>query len=82
MRDYDGYVYLREWSGSLLLGGFEPRAKPVFTNSAVPSDFQFQLLPEDWDQFRTSLLCKQCGTSSVRHYSVNNVGPVPYVITR
>ena len=53
VRDYDGFVYLREWGGSLLLGGFEPRAKPAFPNTSIPDDFQFQLLPEDWDQFRT-----------------------------
>lgn len=55
MRDYDGYVYIREWSGGLVGGGFEPKAKPVF-HKGIPEKFQFQLLPEDWDHFRKCLL--------------------------
>ena len=51
VRDYDGYVYFREWSGGLLGGGFEPKAKPVF-HDGIPDKFEFQLLPEDWDHFR------------------------------
>jgi hypothetical protein len=27
IRDYDGRVYFREWSGGLMAGGFEPEAK-------------------------------------------------------
>ena len=52
MRDYDGHVYIREWGNSILLGGFEPWAKPAF-KGGIPERFEFQLLPEDWDQFRT-----------------------------
>lgn len=51
IRDYDGYVYLREWSGGIIGGGFEPLAKPVF-HDGVPEKFEFQLLNEDWDHFR------------------------------
>ena len=51
MRDYDGGVYLREWSGGILAGGFEPKAKPVF-HDKIPDSFEFQLIPEDWDHFR------------------------------
>ena len=51
IRDYDGYVYVREWSGGLLGGGFEPQGKPVF-HDGIPDKFEFQLLPEDWDHFR------------------------------
>ncbi|KAK3708107.1 hypothetical protein QZH41_008141, partial [Actinostola sp. cb2023] len=50
MRDPDGHIYCREWSGGLMIGGFEPEAKPCF-HDAVPSKFEFQLLPEDWDHF-------------------------------
>jgi hypothetical protein len=55
IRDYDGYVYLREWSGGILAGGFEPEAKPVF-HDGIPKNFEFQLLPEDWDHFRMIFL--------------------------
>jgi len=50
MRDPDGYIYYKEEVGGLVMGGFEPQAKP-WKMDPVPSDFQFQLLDEDWDQF-------------------------------
>ena len=50
MRDPDGYIYYKEEVGGLLMGGFEPVAKP-WTVDPIPSSFQFQLLDEDWDQF-------------------------------
>ena len=50
MRDPDGYVYFKEEVGGLLMGGFEPRAKP-WGMDGIPDPFEFQLLPEDWDQF-------------------------------
>ena len=52
---------MREWSGGLLLGGFEPIAKPIFTNG-VTEKFEFDLLPEDWDQFRKSLERDLCAS--------------------
>jgi glycine/D-amino acid oxidase-like deaminating enzyme len=36
--------------GGLLMGGFEPKAKP-WAVDPIPSTFAFQLLDEDWDQF-------------------------------
>jgi len=50
MRDPDGYIYYKEEVGGLVMGGFEPEAKP-WKVDPVPRDFQFQLLGEDWDQF-------------------------------
>ncbi|MFO1325833.1 MAG: FAD-dependent oxidoreductase [Rubrivivax sp.] len=50
MRDPDGYIYYKEEVGGLLMGGFEPVAKP-WRVEPIPSTFQFQLLAEDWDQF-------------------------------
>jgi 4-methylaminobutanoate oxidase (formaldehyde-forming) len=50
MRDPDGYIYYKEEVGGLVMGGFEPVAKP-WTVDPIPDDFQFQLLPEDWDHF-------------------------------
>jgi hypothetical protein len=47
IRDYDGRVYFREWSGGLMAGGFEPEAKPAF-HAQIPDKFEFQLLPDDW----------------------------------
>ena len=50
MRDMDGYVYFREEVGGLLMGGFEPVAKP-WGMKGIPDHFQFTELNEDWDQF-------------------------------
>ena len=50
MRDPDGFIYYKEEVGGLVMGGFEPQAKP-WKVDPIPSDFAFQLLPEDWDQF-------------------------------
>ena len=49
-RDLDARVFFREWSGGLMLGGFEPNAKPCFYDG-IPEKFEFQVLPEDWQQF-------------------------------
>lgn len=51
LRDTDGYIYVREEVGGLLMGGFEPVAKP-WGMRGIPEDFAFSLLPEDWDHFR------------------------------
>ena len=50
MRDPDGFIYYKEEVGGLVMGGFEPVAKP-WKMDPIPSTFQFQLLGEDWDQF-------------------------------
>jgi hypothetical protein len=50
MRDPDGYIYYKEEVGGLVMGGFEPQAKP-WAMDPIPSTFQFELLGEDWDQF-------------------------------
>jgi 4-methylaminobutanoate oxidase (formaldehyde-forming) len=50
MRDPDGYIYYKEEVGGLVMGGFEPKAKP-WKMDPIPSTFQFELLDEDWDQF-------------------------------
>ena len=50
MRDPDGFIYYKEEVGGLLMGGFEPVAKP-WKVDPIPSSFQFALLDEDWEQF-------------------------------
>ena len=50
MRDPDGFIYYKEEVGGLVMGGFEPQAKP-WKMDPIPSTFQFELLDEDWDQF-------------------------------
>jgi len=54
LRDTDGYIYVREEVGGLLMGGFEPVAKP-WGMAGIPDDFCFSLLPEDWEHFEVLL---------------------------
>ena len=50
MRDPDGFIYFKEEVGGLVMGGFEPDAKP-WGMGGIPDDFEFQLLPDDHEQF-------------------------------
>jgi glycine cleavage system aminomethyltransferase T/glycine/D-amino acid oxidase-like deaminating enzyme len=50
LRDPDGYIYVKEEVGGLLMGGFEPQAKP-WAMDGIPENFEFGILPDDWDQF-------------------------------
>ncbi len=50
MRDADGHVYFKEEVGGLLMGGFDPWAKP-WGMDGIPPDFSFATLPEDWEKF-------------------------------
>ncbi|MDA5095367.1 FAD-dependent oxidoreductase [Aliiroseovarius sp. KMU-50] len=54
LRDPDGYIYFKEETGGLVMGGFEPEAKP-WAMDGIPDKFFFQLLPDDWDQFEILL---------------------------
>ena len=47
----DGYIYVKEEVGGLLMGGFEPHAKP-WAMDGIPENFEFGILPDDWDQFQ------------------------------
>jgi len=51
LRDPDGYTYVKEEVGGLVVGGFEPEAKPWVAPEDVPHPFEFQLLEEDWEHF-------------------------------
>jgi 4-methylaminobutanoate oxidase (formaldehyde-forming) len=51
MRDPDGYIYFKEEVGGLLMGGFEPQAKP-WEKDVIPDDFEFGMFPDDWEQFQ------------------------------
>ena len=54
MRDQDGSIYFKEEAGKLLIGAFEPVAKP-WGMDGIPADFCFDQLPEDWDHFEPML---------------------------
>ena len=49
-RDYDSWAYYKEDAGKILLGAFEPVAKPWGMNG-INEDFCFDQLPDDFDHF-------------------------------
>jgi glycine/D-amino acid oxidase-like deaminating enzyme len=51
LRDPDGWTYVKEEVGGLVVGGFEPDAKPWVPPAEVPYPFEFALLEEDWEHF-------------------------------
>lgn len=53
--DHDAHLYLRDDVGGLLVGSFEPNAKPIGLD-ALPEGFSFDLLAEDWDHFEPMLV--------------------------
>lgn len=48
--DHDGHLYIRDDSGGLLVGCFEPAGKPIVPGK-LDESFAFGLLPEDWEHF-------------------------------
>ena len=54
LRDYDGCAYYKEDAGKILLGAFEPVAKP-WGMDGIPEDFCFDQLPDDYEHFEPVL---------------------------
>ncbi|KIC49950.1 FAD-dependent oxidoreductase [Tateyamaria sp. ANG-S1] len=54
LRIPDECAYYKEDAGKMLLGAFEPNAKPWALNG-IPKDFEFDQLPEDFDHFEPIL---------------------------
>ncbi|MGA2045459.1 MAG: FAD-dependent oxidoreductase [Roseiarcus sp.] len=54
LRDPDNCAYYKEDAGRLLLGAFEPGAKP-WAVGGIPDDFEFGELPDDFDHFQPIL---------------------------
>ena len=56
LRDYNACLYLKEDAGKMLVGIFEPNAKPAFKDKGfVPEDFSFGEFPDDFDHFEPYL---------------------------
>ena len=54
LRVPDECAYYKEDAGKIVLGAFEPNAKP-WAVDGIPSDFEFDQLPEDFDHFEPIL---------------------------
>ena len=50
LSDHDAHLYIRDDSGGLLVGCFEPLGKAI-QPGVLHDKFAFELLPEDWDHF-------------------------------
>lgn len=50
LRVVDECAYYKTDAGKMMLGAFEPRAKP-WGMGGIREDFEFDTLPEDWDHF-------------------------------
>jgi 4-methylaminobutanoate oxidase (formaldehyde-forming) len=54
LRVPDECAYYKEDAGKILLGAFEPTARP-WALDGIPADFEFDQLPEDFDHFEPIL---------------------------
>ncbi|WP_103256975.1 GcvT family protein [Tabrizicola aquatica] len=50
LRVPDECAYYKQDAGKMMLGAFEPKAKP-WGMDGIRKDFEFDTLPEDWDHF-------------------------------
>lgn len=55
LSDHDNHLYIRDDSGGLLVGCFEPMGKPI-APGVLTDTFEFGLLPEDWDHFEPMMM--------------------------
>ncbi|MGI9364792.1 MAG: FAD-dependent oxidoreductase, partial [Rhizobiaceae bacterium] len=55
LSDHDSHLYIRDDSGGLLVGCFEPMGKPI-APGVLDESFEFGLLPEDWDHFEPMMI--------------------------
>ncbi len=55
LSDHDGHLYIRDDSGGLLVGCFEPMGKPI-EPGVLDENFEFSLLAEDWDHFEPMMV--------------------------
>ena len=57
LRDPDSCAYFKEDAGKMLVGWFEPAAKP-WGHNGIPEHFSFDHLPDDLAPYRT-LVCRR-----------------------
>lgn len=55
LSDHDHHLYIRDDSGGLLVGCFEPMGKAI-APGILNENFEFGLLPEDWDHFEPMMI--------------------------
>ncbi|MDM8553394.1 FAD-dependent oxidoreductase [Desulfococcaceae bacterium HSG7] len=80
LRDMDGYIYIKEEMGGLLMGGFEPVAKP-WGMQGIPDDFAYTQLQEDWDQFNIFMQNAIKRVPAFEDAEINSLTTVPESFT-
>jgi glycine cleavage system aminomethyltransferase T/glycine/D-amino acid oxidase-like deaminating enzyme len=55
LSDHDSHLYIRDDSGGLLVGCFEPMGKAI-PPGVLDENFEFGLLGEDWDHFEPMMM--------------------------
>jgi len=80
IRDMDGYIYIKEEMGGLLMGGFEPVAKP-WGMEGIPDNFKYTQLQEDWDQFEIFMNNAVIRVPAFEDAEVNSLTTVPESFT-
>ncbi|MGB0865842.1 MAG: GcvT family protein, partial [Granulosicoccaceae bacterium] len=69
LSDHDAHLYIRDDSGGLLVGCFEPHARAIDPARLGP-DFAFGLLEEDWDHFEPMMSKAMHRLPALKHAGV------------
>ncbi|MEH0020863.1 MAG: FAD-dependent oxidoreductase [Desulfobacter sp.] len=80
VRDMDGYIYIKEEMGGLLMGGFEPYAK-TWGVQGIPENFEYTQLDEDWDQMDLFIQNAIIRVPAFAEAGVTNLTTVPESFT-
>ena len=80
IRDFDEYTYFKSEHGGILLGGFEPIAKP-WGKKGIPDNFQNTQLQEDWDQFEIFMNCAFKRFPDIQNAEIRHLEVVPESFT-
>ncbi len=80
VRDFDGYTYFKSEGGGILLGGFEPVAKP-WGREGIPESFKYTQLQEDYDQFEIFMNCAYDCFPAIRDAEIRHLEVVPESFT-
>ncbi|RLC02227.1 MAG: FAD-dependent oxidoreductase [Deltaproteobacteria bacterium] len=80
LRDMDGYIYIKEEMGGLLMGGFEPNAK-TWGVKGIPENFEHTQLDEDWDQMDLFIKNAIIRVPAFAEIGVTNLTTVPESFT-
>ncbi len=81
LRDLDARIYIKEDAGKLVLGGFEPNAKPWDAGSEEGST-PYLMFPDDWEQFEPFMAAglhriPQLSQTGIQHFMNGPEGFTP-----